>query len=375
MTQITFDGRYLGPEPSGIGRYARELVVGIKKLRPAWSWRLVVRHAGDETDLAPARIDLFDAQPYGPATSFRLARKLGPRPSELFHSPFHVMPRGLRCPTVLTMHDAFNFEQPKLSNWPFPINWVEYGYFLWAVPDSMRRANQILCVSARTVDELVRYVPDCKHKMHVVHHGVSAQFQPAADPSHDRARASALLGFDDPFVLSIGGVSPNKNHPGMMRAFTKAFPSHSKVHWVSVNRFGDPKRLRLLARELGIENRYHPLSMPSDSDVLSLLRTAMFLSFCSLVEGFGLPIIEAMASGCPVLTSDVSCLPEVAGNGALLVDPTLVPQMAASMRKLADEPSLRDDLRGRGLERARAFPLEKAARLTVEVYEAAMAAR
>jgi glycosyltransferase involved in cell wall biosynthesis len=155
----------------------------------------------------------------------------------------------------------------------------------------------------------------------------------------------------------------------MLRAFAAAFPEGSQVRLAVVNRFGDAAPLRALARRLGVSERYISLGSPSDLDVVRLLNGAAALAFCSTVEGFGLPILEAMASGCPVLTSTRSCMPEVAGEAALLANPYDIEDMAHAMRHLLREPSLSEDLRARGLSRAKSFTWERAARSTLEVYD------
>lgn len=368
---VMIDGRYLGPEPSGIGRYCRELLRQMQPTRPDWGWSAVVRHPGDAASLPIDPTVCFDAEPYGPATSLRLPFVLGRQPADLFHSPFHVLPVGLRCASVLTLHDLFNFTQPETSNYPFPISWLEWGYFLLAIPAALRRADRVVCVSQTTADGLVARYPSMRRKVRVIHHGVTEVFRRLTDEPDVSARCRQLVGGDEPFLLSVGGISPNKNHRRMLEAFAQAYPS-SGPKWVLISRFGKPAALLRRARELGVADRYVSVVGASDEDVVALLNRALALVFCSLVEGFGMPVLEAMASGCPVLTSTVSCLPEIAGGAALLVDPTDVDAMATAMRRLVDEPGLREDLAGRGGEHARHFTWKRAADLHLDVYDEAL---
>jgi glycosyltransferase involved in cell wall biosynthesis len=370
VTAILMDGRYLGPRASGIGRYQRELVLEMQLQRPELDFRFIVRRTGDQAPLQSSFELEFDHWAYGPHTSLILERQLWRAGHvDLFHSPFHVMPRRVSCPAVVTMHDAFNFEQNVTSNYAPPISWAEWAYFLWAVPDSLARARRVLCVSQTTADEMRRRVPSTRDKLRAVPHGVTALFRPLANRDTAGARASELVGSSEPFLLSIGGVSPNKNHFRTLRAFAAAFPGRSRVRLAVVNRFGDPARLQALARELGVAARYVSLGSPSDDDLVCLLNSATALSFCSTVEGFGLPILEAMACGCPVITSTTSCMPEVAGDAALLVDPYDVADIARAMRRLVHHRRLRQELAARGLERARLFTWARAAQATLEVYD------
>ncbi|HEX9621647.1 MAG TPA: glycosyltransferase family 1 protein [Polyangiaceae bacterium] len=373
MKRVVLDARYLGPAASGIGRHTRELCAAMQGANPELAWSFVERRAGAALPLRSRASLVFDHAPYGPRTSLLLGRELGKLgPADLFHSPFHVLPRGLACPAVLTMHDAFNFEQPKTSNYPFPISWLEWGYFLWAVPDSLARARRVISVSKTTADEIRKRVPDCRDKLRVVYHGVTESFRKLADQDAVRRRCRELTGSDAPFFLCIGAVSPNKNHAGMLRAFARAFPPGSPARLAVVHRFGSARRLERLALALGVAERYRPLGSIGDEDLLCLLNGALAFVFCSKLEGFGLPVLEAMAAGCPVLTSSVSCLPEIAGNAALFADPYDVSDMAAKLKRLYDEPALRAELRERGFERRAAFSWQKAAKETLEVYDEAM---
>lgn len=368
------DGRYLGSRASGIGRYNRELVLGMQRLRPELEFRFIVRRYGDGGGIRAKGSYEFDHEPYGPFTSLLLGKRLHLAGSaDVFHSPFHVLPRALACPSVVTIHDAFQFEQQKASNYPAPVSWAEWAYFLWAVPETLKRARRVVCVSQATADEIVRRLPSVSDKVRVIPHGVTPLFRRLEDRVEVASRCEALLGSAEPFLLSIGGVSPNKNHERMLRAFASAFPEGSPVRLAVVTRFGSAARLVALAHELGVAERYVPLGSPSDQDLVALLNGATALSFCSTVEGFGLPILEAMACGCPVLTSNTSCMPEVAGDAALLADPFSVRDMAAKMRALLNNAELRTELRALGLERVRSFTWERAARSTLEVYDECLA--
>jgi len=342
----------------------------MQRLRPELALRLIVRHNGDESPLTSQGNLEFDHQPYGPFTSLLLGQRLRSVESpDVFHSPFHVLPRALSCPAVVTMHDAFQFEHLKTSNNPAPVSWAEWAYFLWAIPESLERARRILCVSQTTADELLRHVPTVREKLRVVPHGVTTLFRRLEDRQAVAQRCATLLGSPEPFVLGIGGVSPNKNHERTLRAFAQAFPAGSPVRFALVTRFGSSDRLLALARELGVSDRYVALGSPNDQDLVTLLNGASALSFCSIVEGFGLPILEAMACGCPVITSLTSCMPEIAGNAALLADPYNVRDMASKLRTVLGEAHLREELSEKGMARASGFTWEAAASATLEVYD------
>jgi glycosyltransferase involved in cell wall biosynthesis len=314
----------------------------------------------------------FDSWPYGARSTLWLPGRIGPTPADLFHSTYHVLPRGLRCATVMTMHDLIVFEGAAGSSFPFPIWCAEYAYFFLAIPESLRRAGRVIAVSLATADAVVRRYPFCRDKIRVVRHGVGPSFRPCIDTQAAEARAEALTGSAAPFVLCLGGVSPNKNQLGMLRAFAVAREANMKARMVIVAGYGGVGPLDALAASLGVRDALVVLPRVDDGDLRVLLQTAAFFAFCSRIEGFGLPLLEAMASGCPALTSNRSSMAEIAGDAALVADPDNPVDMARQMRRLLADATLRSELAQRGLERAAGFTWEKCAELTAAVYEEAL---
>jgi glycosyltransferase involved in cell wall biosynthesis len=370
---VMMDGRYLGPSPSGTGRYCSEVVARMQALEPDVSWRFVVKQGGDERPLTRDGVLPFDHEVYGPWTSLVLGRRVGPTPADVYHSPFHVLPLGLRCPTVLTMHDLFHFHQPTNTSKSIVISSAEWAYFLAAIPESLARADRIVCVSAATADALVARFPEARRKLRVIHHGVSAPFRRVDDRGSVEATCRRIVG-DRPFFLCVGGMSPNKNHARTLEAYARAvkdMPSAPML--VVVSRRGNAGRLAARAVELGVGDRYLGIQTVTDEELVMLYNGASGLLFVSRAEGFGLPALEAMACGCPVVTSNVSAMPEVVGDAALLANPLDLDEVARQVRRLALEAALRDDLGQRGLERASQFRWETCARDHLEVYREAIA--
>ncbi|MCC6527684.1 MAG: glycosyltransferase family 4 protein [Polyangiaceae bacterium] len=371
MPSVMLDARHLGSRQSGIGRYTSDLFRALALLRPDLALRLLVRKPGDEGALAADRVARFDAWPYGLRSTLLLPRCLGPEPADLFHSTYHVLPRGLGCATVMTLHDLIAFEGAQGSLRPFPVWCAEYAFFRVAIPESLRRAHRIVAVSRATADEVAARFPFCRDKLRIVHHGVRPEFRPCDDRPAAERRAAVLAG-PAPFVLALGGLSPNKNQAGMLRAFAAARAASPTTRMVIVARYGERRRIVELARRLGVGAHLVVLPHLCDPDLRALLHTATCLAFCSRVEGFGLPLLEAMACGCPVLTSNRSAMAEVAGDAALLADPDDVADMARQMRRMLCLPDLRRELALRGLERARGFTWQRCAALTAAVYDEAL---
>lgn len=372
---VMMDGRYLGPNPSGTGRYCAEALLRMQAREPDVRWRFVVKRAGDEQPLERDAVTTFDHEVYGPWTSFVLGRRLGPRPADVYHSPFHVLPRGIDCPTVLTIHDTFHFHQPTNTSKSILISSAEWAYFLVAIPESVRRADRIVCVSRATADALASRIPAARQKLRVIHHGVSAPFARVEDRAAVEATCHRIVG-DRPFFLCVGGMSPNKNHARTLEAYARATAGLSDAPiLVVVSRRGNARRLAVRADELGVGERYLGIQTVTDDELVHLYNGAVGLLFVSRAEGFGLPALEALACGCPVVTSNVSAMPEVVGDAALLADPLDLDDVSRQIRRLAVEPGLRLELRDRGLERAAKFSWDRCAEEHLEVYREAMATR
>jgi len=174
-----------------------------------------------------------------------------------------------------------------------------------------------------------------------------------------------------PFILSLGHTRPYKNIPRVIEAFHQVTTRHPEVHLLIAGRGDGYPALQRLTRTLGL-CRVHFLGQLTDRELVAHYRNALFLAFPSLVEGFGLPLVEALASGCPVLTSRDSAMSEIVGDAAVLVDPTSVDSIANGMNRLIEEPALRRNLALRGPQRAAQFTWTKCAEQTLEVYRQVM---
>jgi glycosyltransferase involved in cell wall biosynthesis len=285
---------------------------------------------------------------------------------DLFHEPDFVLPPTLpRTPTVLTVHDLTFVRDPESA---FP---RLRRYLNCVVPRSVARATHVLADSAATKNDLVELFHTSPDKITVLYGGVDARFAPVRDPERLAAvRAKYNIGLD-PFILGIGTIQPRKNFRRLVQAFSHlrppAFASDLKLviaggkGWLYDDIFAEVKRL-------GLEGCVLFPGFVDDDDLPTLYSAAEMLAFPSIYEGFGLPILEAMACGTPVVTSVTSSLPELAGDAALLVEPTDVDAIAAALRRLLQEANLRHRLVAAGFDQARKFTWEKAAAQLLEIY-------
>ena len=315
-------------------------------------------------------------------THVRLSAELALRPPDVLFIPAHVLPLGapLRpTRTVVTIHDMGYLHFPEAHTA------MQRRYLRLSTLWSARAANRIIAISAATRDDLVRYTGVRPDKIAVIHHGVSERFRPVIDRDAIQA-TQTQYGITEPYFFYIGTIQPRKNLVRLIEAFARveardlrleagsiAGISSLKPQVPSLNLVIAGKRgwlteaIERRAAELGLANRVIFTSYVPDEDVPALLSGALGFVFPSLYEGFGMPVLEAMACGAPVLAANTSSLPEVAGDAALLVDPTDAGAIAAGLARLANDASLRADLRARGRARAAQFTWEQCAAQTLEV--------
>lgn len=287
-------------------------------------------------------------------------------PVDLVHSVDTDYPAATHLPWVLTVHDLGVLSQPayfsKARRW----------MLRRMLAEASRRAEAVICISRATADEVVRFAPKgIAAKIRVIASGVGEPFFAPADPA-ELASVSDLPPPSAPFFLFTGSMNPRKNLVRTVRAFA-AIADQIPHHLVLVGSAGwDSDPLLAEIMRSGVAARIHRPGYVTDAQLRALYAAADAYLYASLYEGFGLPILEAMAAGCPVLTSNISSMPEVAGDAALLTDPTDDRAMAADLFRLGRDAGLRRALAAAGLERARGFTWARCGEQTRAVYESVL---
>jgi glycosyltransferase involved in cell wall biosynthesis len=277
---------------------------------------------------------------------------------DLFYSPDFVLPPVLRARTLLTVHDLSFVRHPQTADPHL------YRYLNVAVPRSVRRADHILADSQNTAHDLTELWDVPSGKISVLYPGVESRFRPVTDAAElDRVRNR----YDLPqhFIFTVGTLQPRKNYERLIRAFSQlrvATKDHSHRLVVAGGKGWLYESIFDSVRELGLEERVLFPGFVDDEDLPALYTLADLFAFPSLYEGFGLPVLEAMACGTPVICSEASSLPEVAGDATLLVDPLDMEGWTQAMRQALNDEELRRSLVARGLAQARGFSWERAAR-------------
>lgn len=284
-------------------------------------------------------------------------RRLG---ADVVHYPASVGALTRIPNTVLTVHDLSFLREPS---------WFPAGrsfYYRRAVLRSARLATRIVADSQATADDLVSMAGIAASRIDVVHLGVDEAYRPASEDAQAAARRD--YGLPDRFFLYCGTLEPRKNIPRLVEAWSSIA---DRCDWdlvIAGRRGWQVKPIEEAVANSPYAARIHPAGFIEEEELSAVLSAAGAFVWPSLWEGFGLPPLEAMACGTPVLTSSTSSLPEVVGDAALLVDPYDTAAIAEGMLRLAEDETLRADLRAKGLARAAGFTWRKTAEETVECY-------
>jgi glycosyltransferase involved in cell wall biosynthesis len=356
--------------PTGIGRYTVDLLSALQALPDRPEIVLLTTEQEDHHNLwnrfeihrLPGCRLLPSLMTIGNLAISRSAEKYN---LDLIHDPNGIAPflgpyRGVR--RIVTIHDVFAFACPdthtRLENW-------RYRYVL---PLALRRTDLVLTISDCSRQDIKRYlsVPDAN--ICVINLWVSQHFKPIPEGPERRAVLSQYK-IQQPYLLYVGGINARKNIARLFEAFAHVRKRHRDLILViSGKRQWRSDEIYSTFRRLGLSNQVHFTGYVNDRDLPALYSAAELFAFPSLYEGFGLPPLEAMACGTPVITSNASSLPEVVGDAALAIDPYDVDALAVAIERALTDNSLRADLRQRGIERATKFTAERAARETIQAY-------
>jgi len=372
--RIGIDYTSAARQSAGIGRFTRELIRAALALDEDNDYRLLVagRQPVAEAHLprASRRYRLVQT-PISERNLVRLWHRLQiPLPVEvflgrvdIFHSPDFVLPPVARAVKVLTIHDLSFLRVPECAD---PrLRW----YLGQVVPRSVRRADFLLADSESTRRDLVELLGVPPDRVQVIYGGVDAMFAPVEDAEALR-RAREKYARGRPFILAVGTLEPRKNYPTLIRAFARARQAARLPHaLVIVGRKGwvyEP--IFAAVDDLGLHDEVIFPGFVPDEELPALYNAADVLVTPSFYEGFGLPALEAMACGTPVIVSDVSSLPEVVGEAGVRIDPRDEAGLAEAIVRVVGDSALRAGLREAGLRRAREFTWDRAARELLGVY-------
>jgi glycosyltransferase involved in cell wall biosynthesis len=355
------------PAPSGVERYITELLRALAKRPTAHEIALIT----DSPDLpVPAGGRRVPVKSMGRGARLwfdhcRLARLAREERFDLLHCTKSFVPSDLDCPSVATVYDVIFLRRSGL----YPFWWR--AYWKRALRASVTRATAVVAISEFTAREVESLLPGSKGKVHPVPTGVNpASFAPTDEVARGFRQSRAI---SSPYFLTVGNLTRRKNLPVLLDAFaTIRAESGASLVLAGAAEFGAEEVLGRLRRgETGVTY----LGRVSDPELAALYQGALAFVYPSSEEGFGLPVLEAMASGIPVVTTTGGALPEAVGDAGLLVAPGSVSELARAMRRLLEDGSLRADLVRKGARRVAEHSWDRTAQETARVYEKAAARR
>lgn len=368
--RIGIDGILLRPRNAGTLRYLELLLEGLAECGPQNEYIVFV----DKRALPPKtfahlkgiRFEDIHGNRWLPRglvqQSFPFWRI--PRNLDLVHSSALVCPLLFTGKMVTTVHDL-TFEL-----YPYTMKWTGRLWFRLLARKGMERSHRIIAVSESTKRDLIRHYGIDAGKIRVIHHYVHPGFgRPAGAEAIARK-----YGLPDRYVLYVGTLERRKNLANLVRAFAETIKSEPLRHALVIagQRGWLYDDIFRTVEELGVRNRVIFLGYVPDEDLPALYSGADLFTYLSWYEGFGLPVLEAMACGTPVLASNRSSLPEIVGDAGVLVPPDDVEQISCEMTRILSSPDLRDDMRQKGVNRAKLFSQEQFSRQVLQVYDEAV---
>lgn len=377
--RITFDLSPAVHRHAGIGRYAHELLAALMQIDQANQYCVFHNQPapGESVpapcDTLPRRVIPLSAKPWRMsvllADFLRVPMERWIPNADIFHGTDHLLPPFNKTKTIFTLHDLiFKF----FPAYHLPLN---RNFLRIMLPRFLRRADAVIAVSESSKRDAMTLYHLPPEKITVIYEGVNPALHPIADSQH-LAAVRARYAKNQPFILCVSTIEPRKNISALVdalkilraRGLAQRLLIAGRTGWLYQATFDH-------VRETGMASQVDFLDYVPDDDLPALLSACDAFVFPSLYEGFGLPPLEAMACGAPVVCSNTSSLPEVAGAAALLINPRDVREIANAIERVVTDRALRDELRAKGIAQAQKFSWERAARETLAVYQRVMEQR
>lgn len=352
----------------GIGTYTRNLIRHLARIDRDNEYILLCQAADLDiaAELGPNFRTVLEPSPnYSLREQFHVPWILRREQPDIFHAPHYVLPPAVGCRSIVTIHDCIHLMFPQYL--PHRAAYVYAKASMWA---AARRSSRILTVSEASKRDIVRFFNVPPEKIVVVHNAIDERFRlPPSEEAIARVRERYQL--NRRFVLYAGNIKPHKNLVRLIEAFAalRARGFDDLTLLIIGDEISKLPALRHAVHRHKLHKHVRFLGYLSDDMLAILYRLATVFVFPSLYEGFGLPPLEAMASGTPVVTSNVSSLPEVTGGAAVLVDPYSVDSIMDGIERVLTDPALHSELSASGIARSRDFSWERSIAKTRQIYE------
>jgi glycosyltransferase involved in cell wall biosynthesis len=363
--RIGIDARLVYYSQAGIGQYILHLVNSFAEIDRENEY-ILLQSRKDETTILEQpnfrRVSLWTPSHHR-LERYALNVELMRLGLDVLHSPDFIPPYRPSCKSVITIHDLAFLLYPHFLT-------KESARYYGHIDGAVRWTDHIIAVSHSTKRDTVQHLGVPEEKITVVHEAANPIFRPV-DREEAREQVRNRHGVDAPFVLFVSTIEPRKNVPSLLRAMWQLIECYKEdVHlvlaggkgWLYEDTFA-------VVDELNMDHRVHFVGRVTSEELLYLYNAAEMLAHPAFYEGFGLPPLEAMACGLPVVVSDVASLPEVVGDAGLLIDPHDVDELTVAIWRTLNDPDLRQEMVEKGQRQAARFSWERAARETLEIYQ------
>jgi glycosyltransferase involved in cell wall biosynthesis len=367
MRRLGIDARKLAD--FGIGTYLEGLLAALAEFDPPGGLVVLVTAEGRHLlpDL-PAEWRILEVEAAGYSVKEQLAvpwsaLRAGVR---VLHVPHYVIPLLWPGRLVVTVHDIIHVLFPE-----FLPNRLGFAYARAMIRAAIRRGRWVVAASQTTAQDLRRFFGASEHRLRVIPNGVLPVFTQPGKPEDDAA-IRGRLGVEGPYLLHVGNHKPHKNAEGVLKSYQMLVHEHSDAvpPLLFVGGFPADGTLARRARAMSMGPRVRCLGHVERKELAALYRGAQAFVYPTLYEGFGLPVLEAMACGAPVVAGDVAAVREVAGDAVLRVNPRDTVALAAALRRVIEQGDLRAQLAERGRRRAAGYDWKSAASATLALYQA-----
>lgn len=352
---------------AGISWYIYNLLTHLSAMQPAWRYRVFV---GDKTfqGQSPLTLQQTNWPTHNPLVRIAWEQACLPyylkrEKINLLHALAFVAPLGVPCPFVTTVYDLSFMRYPNAFK---PFNRFYLSTF---TRYSSKRAKAIMTISESTRQDVIHFFGISPAKVKTIYCGVDPSFKPLSQATI--ADFKAKQGLPEKFIFRLGTIEPRKNVEGLIKAYAiwQTREAQAPPLFIAGGKGWYYKQVFQLVEALGLTDKIiFPGYLPQE-DLVFWYNAASLFVYPSYFEGFGLPVLEAMACGTPVITSNVSSLPEVAGDAARLIDPDDIEQLSEAMQEIFYQPALIQHLIEQGLQQAACFSWDKTAQETVAVYK------
>jgi glycosyltransferase involved in cell wall biosynthesis len=375
--RIGFDLRPFLREETGVGVYFKNLLLNLAKIDQVDEFFLFSSSWKDRFDPNKiplfAKMDFLDLRYPVRAINFLWSRLRWPSLDFFFKTKLDLThsPTPLPLPTagkkIITVYDLFFLERPELTDHQ------ARRFFFRRIEDSVKSADGIVTISRFTQDQLIQKFQVNQAKIKVICPGIDlVKWEKSEQQDLERTRAE--LGLSSDFLLFVGAVEPRKNLPNLLKALRVIHNQYRKLHLVLVGRKGqDSDNVNKTIQELDLDSWVKIVGYRDSTELKNVYQLASVFVFPSLWEGFGIPLLEAMASRLPIVTSRTSALPEIAQDAAVYADPHDPDDIAAKIIRVLTDPAVRDKLISEGEKRVMDFSWEKVASEALNFYHSMLA--